>query len=184
SLEDRLAYQRHFPAISWLNSYSLYIDDVSEEMNTTIAKDFTDLTKEAMRLLEQEAELQEIVRLIGVDALSPEDRLILEGAKSIREDFLHQNAFHELDTYASLEKQYKMLAVCLFNYNKAKEALSRGAAFNDIVKMKVREKISRMRYLPESELSIIDRLQDEVTEEFKKLANPGGRNDKGIQQHS
>lgn len=184
SLEDRLAYQRHFPAISWLNSYSLYIDDVSEEMNTTIAKDFTDLTKEAMRLLEQEAELQEIVRLIGVDALSPEDRLILEGAKSIREDFLHQNAFHEVDTYASLEKQYKMLAVCLFNYNKAKEALSRGAAFDDIVKMKVREKISRMRYLLESELSIIDRLQDEVTEEFKKLANPGGRNDKGIQQHS
>jgi len=184
SLEDRLAYQRHFPAISWLNSYSLYIDDVSEEMNTTIAKDFTDLTKEAMRLLEQEAELQEIVRLIGVDALSPEDRLILDGAKSIREDFLHQNAFHEVDTYASLEKQYKMLAVCLFNYNKAKEALSRGAAFNDIVKMKVREKISHMRYLLESELSIIDRLQDEVTEEFKKLANPGARNDKGIQQHS
>jgi len=184
SLEDRLAYQRHFPAISWLNSYSLYIDDVSEEMNTTIAKDFTDLTKEAMRLLEQEAELQEIVRLIGVDALSPEDRLILDGAKSIREDFLHQNAFHEVDTYASLEKQYKMLAVCLFNYNKAKEALSRGAAFDDIVKMKVREKISRMRYLLESELSIIDRLQDEVTEEFKKLANPGARNDKGIQQHS
>jgi V/A-type H+-transporting ATPase subunit A len=173
SLEDRLAYQRHFPAISWLNSYSLYIDDVSEEMNTTIAKDFTDLTKEAMRLLEQEAELQEIVRLIGVDALSPEDRLILDGAKSIREDFLHQNAFHELDTYASLEKQYKMLAVCLFNYNKAKEALSRGAAFDDIVKMKVREKISRMRYLLESELSIIDRLQDEVTEEFKKLVSPG-----------
>lgn len=171
SLEDRLAYQRHFPAISWLNSYSLYIDDVSEELNTVIAKDFTDLSKEAMRLLEQEAELQEIVRLIGVDALSPEDRLILEGARSIREDFLHQNAFHEVDTYASLDKQYKMLAVCLYNYNKAKEALSRGAAFDDIIKMKIREKISRMRYLSESELSSVDQLQDEITKEFQKLLN-------------
>lgn len=171
SLEDRLAYQRHFPAISWLNSYSLYIDDVSEELNTVIAKDFTDLSKEAMRLLEQEAELQEIVRLIGVDALSPEDRLILEGARSIREDFLHQNAFHEVDTYASLNKQYKMLAACLYNYNKAKEALSRGAAFDDIVKMKVREKISRMRYLSESEISGVDKLQDEITKEFQKLLN-------------
>jgi V/A-type H+-transporting ATPase subunit A len=173
SLEDRLAYQRHFPAISWLNSYSLYIDDISEELNTVIAKDFTDLSKEAMRLLEQEAELQEIVRLIGVDALSPEDRLILEGARSIREDFLHQNAFHEVDTYASLDKQYKMLAVCLYNYNKAKEALSQGAAFDDIVKMKIREKISRMSYLSESELSSIDQLQDEITEEFQKLLNIG-----------
>ncbi|GAH36065.1 unnamed protein product, partial [marine sediment metagenome] len=90
SLEDKLAYQRHFPAISWLNSYSLYIDDVSEEINKKVGKDFTDLSKEAMRLLEQEAELQEIVRLIGVDALSPEDKLILEGARSLREDFLHQ----------------------------------------------------------------------------------------------
>lgn len=173
SLEDRLAYQRHFPAISWLNSYSLYIDDVSDELNTVIAKDFTDLSKEAMRLLEQEAELQEIVRLIGVDALSPEDRLILEGARSIREDFLHQNAFHEVDTYASLDKQYKMLAVCLYNYNKAKEALSQGVAFDDIVKMKIREKISRMRYLSESELSSIDQLQDEITKEFQKLLNIG-----------
>jgi V/A-type H+-transporting ATPase subunit A len=169
SLEDRLAYQRHFPAISWLNSYSLYIDDVSEEVDKQIAKDFTDLSKEAMRLLEQEAELQEIVRLIGVDALSPEDRLILEGARSIREDFLHQNAFHEIDTYASLKKQYKMLSVCLFYYTSAKEALARGVIFDDIRKMEVRDKIARMRYLPESEVGNIDKIKDEVAQAFERL---------------
>jgi V/A-type H+-transporting ATPase subunit A len=169
SLEDRLAYQRHFPAISWLNSYSLYIDDVSDELNKKIAKDFTDLSKEAMRLLEQEAELQEIVRLIGVDALSPEDRLILEGARSIREDFLHQNAFHEIDTYASLNKQYNVLSVCLFNYNKSKEALSRGVAFGDIVKMEIRNKIARMKYLPEFDIEKIEKLKEEVMVAFDKL---------------
>jgi len=169
SLEDRLAYQRHFPAISWLNSYSLYIDDVSEDVNKKIAKDFTDLSKEAMRLLEEEAELQEIVRLIGVDALSPEDRLILEGARSIREDFLHQNAFHEIDTYASLKKQYKMLSVCLFYYTQAKEALARGVPFDTISKMAIRDKIARMRYLPESDVDKIDKLKEEVEHAFVRL---------------
>jgi len=169
SLEDRLAYQRHFPAISWLNSYSLYIDDVGEDVNKKIAKDFTDLSKEAMRLLEEEAELQEIVRLIGVDALSPEDRLILEGARSIREDFLHQNAFHEIDTYASLEKQYKMLSVCLFYYTQAKEALARGVAFDVISKMAIRDKIARMRYLPESDVGKIDKIKEEVEHTFERL---------------
>jgi len=169
SLEDKLAYQRHFPAISWLNSYSLYIDDVGGELNKKIAKDFTDLSQEAMRLLEQEAELQEIVRLIGVDALSPEDRLILEGARSIREDFLHQNAFHEIDTHTSLKKQYLMLSACLFNYNKAKDALARGAVFNDIIKMEVREKIARMKYLKESEIDRIDKIKDEIVKDFDRL---------------
>ncbi len=169
SLEDRLAYQRHFPAISWLNSYSLYIDDVGEDVNKKIAKDFTDLSKEAMRLLEEEAELQEIVRLIGVDALSPEDRLILEGARSIREDFLHQNAFHEIDTYASLKKQYKMLSVCLFYYTQAKEALARGVAFDAISEMAIRNKIARMRYLPESDVDKIDKLKEEVEHSFARL---------------
>ncbi len=173
SLEDRLAYQRHFPAISWLNSYSLYTTDIADEVNKQVAKDFTDLSKEAMRLLEQEAELQEIVRLIGVDALSPEDRLILEGARSLREDFLHQNAFHEIDTYASLKKQYKMLSTCLFNYNKAKEALARGVAFVDIVKMEIRDKISRMRYLPEAEIEKIDSLNKEISDAYDRLTKSG-----------
>lgn len=169
SLEDKLAYQRHFPAISWLNSYSLYIDDVADDLNEKTAKGFTDLSREAMKLLEEEAELQEIVRLIGVDALSPEDRLILEGARSIREDFLHQNAFHEIDTYASLKKQHKMLAVCMFNYNKAKEALKRGVAFDDIVKMDIRDKIARMKYLEESGMDRIDGIREELTAEFDRM---------------
>jgi V/A-type H+-transporting ATPase subunit A len=169
SLEDKLAYQRHFPAISWLNSYSLYIDDIADDVNKMTAKDFTELSREAMKLLEQEAELQEIVRLIGVDALSPEDRLILEGARSIREDFLHQNAFHEIDTYASLKKQYKMLSVCMFHYNKAREALKRGVAFDDIVKMDIRNKIARMRYLEESKLDAIDAIKDELTADFDRM---------------
>jgi V/A-type H+-transporting ATPase subunit A len=174
SLEDRLAYQRHFPAISWLNSYSLYKDDIAEQVNKEVAKDFIDLSKEAMRLLEQEAELQEIVRLIGVDALSPEDRLILEGARSIREDFLHQNAFHEVDTYASLEKQYKMLWNCLHYYNGAKEALAQDVAFDDIVDMEVRNEIARMRYLPEEDIGRIDTIRDRIDQAFKSLMKGSG----------
>ncbi len=175
SLEDKLAYQRHFPAISWLNSYSLYTDDLAEDLNRQTSKDFTELSKEAMRLLEQEAELQEIVRLIGVDALSPEDRLILEGARSIREDFLHQNAFHEIDTYASLKKQYKMLLLCMHNYNKAREALKRGVPFDAIIKMEVRDKIARVKYLPESELDKTDQLKNEIDQAFEKLINEMGK---------
>jgi V/A-type H+-transporting ATPase subunit A len=165
SLEDRLAYQRHFPAISWLNSYSLYIDDIAEHVNKEVAKDFIEQSREAMRLLEQEAELQEIVRLIGVDALSPDDRLILEGARSIREDFLHQNAFHEVDTYASLQKQYKMLSTCLKYYYGSKEALARGVQFDDIADMKIREE----------NISKIDTLQEKIEGEFKKLIAGQGK---------
>ncbi len=168
SLEDRLAYQRHFPAISWLNSYSLYIDDVSDDLDS-IASGFTTLSKEAMRILEEEAELQEIVRLIGIDALSPQDRLLLEGARSIREDFLHQNAFHEIDTYTSLLKQYKMLELCLFFYNQAQDALSKGVPFNDIVQMSVREKIARAKYMDEKNLNQIDKIKEEILKDFKEL---------------
>jgi V/A-type H+-transporting ATPase subunit A len=169
SLEDKLAYQRHFPAISWLNSYSLYIDEVADDLNRMTAKDFVELSREAMKLLEQEAELQEIVRLIGVDALSPEDRLILEGARSIREDFLHQNAFHEIDTFASLKKQYNMLAVCMVYYQKSREALKRGVSFDDIVKMDIRDRIARMKYLKESNLKAIDAIKDELTAVFNRM---------------
>jgi V/A-type H+-transporting ATPase subunit A len=182
SLEDRLAYQRHFPAISWLNSYSLYIDEIAERVNKEVAKDFTDLSKEALRLLEQEAELQEIVRLIGVDALSPEDRLILEGARSIREDFLHQNAFHEIDTYASLKKQYYMLSVCLDYYHNAKEALARGVVFSDVASMDIRENIARMKYLPEAEMDKIDKLKDDVKKAFSVLIKGEAQSDEKAEE--
>ncbi|MEO0206753.1 MAG: V-type ATP synthase subunit A, partial [candidate division WOR-3 bacterium] len=170
SLEDRLAYQRHFPAISWLNSYSLYVDEVSDDLDS-VATGFVALSKEAMRLLEEEAELQEIVRLIGIDALSPQDRLLLEGARSIREDFLHQNAFHEIDTYTSLLKQYKMLELCLFFYNQAQDALGKGLPFNEITQMPVRDKIARAKYLDEKDLSQIDGIEEEITRNFKELLN-------------
>ncbi len=170
SLEDRLAYQRHFPAISWLNSYSLYIDELSDDLDS-VAPGFMALSKEAMRILEEEAELQEIVRLIGIDALSPQDRLLLEGARSIREDFLHQNAFHEIDTYTSLLKQYKMLDLCLFYYNQACSALEKGAPFNEIVRMPVREKIARAKYIEEKNLSHIEEIKKEIISNFNELLN-------------
>ncbi|MGB7053893.1 MAG: hypothetical protein WBE28_01070, partial [bacterium] len=159
----------------------LYVDDVAEDVNKKTGKDFIELSREAMKLLEQEAELQEIVRLIGVDALSPDDRLILEGARSLREDFLHQNAFHEIDTYASLKKQYKMLSVCMFNYNKAREALKRGVAFDEIVDMGIRDKIARMKYLEESGMDKIDRIKEELTAEFDRMIR-GDNKDKEIER--
>lgn len=153
SLEDKLAYQRHFPAISWLNSYSLYQQDLVEDLSRKVAPDFVELSKEAMRILEKEAELLEIVRLVGKDTLSPSDRLILEAARIIREDFLHQNAFLEIDTYTSLKKQYEMLKICLYFYEKAKKVLNENKlTIEDIEKLKVRERIAKMKFVKEEEM--------------------------------
>ncbi|HDH63282.1 MAG TPA: V-type ATP synthase subunit A, partial [Firmicutes bacterium] len=125
-LDDTLASRRHFPAINWLTSYSLYTHDLDPYYREKVNEEFPSLREKAMELLEREAELEEIVRLVGIDALSPKDRLVLEGAKSIREDFLHQNAYHEIDTYTSLKKQYLMLKLILFFYDKSVEALQKG----------------------------------------------------------
>ncbi len=174
SLEDRLAYQRHFPAISWLNSYSLYVDDMSDDLDR-VATGYTALSKEAMRILEEEAELQEVVRLIGIDALSPQDRLLLEGARSIREDFLHQNAFNEIDTYTSLLKQYRMLELCMFYYNQACDALANSVSFSEIISMRVREKIARAKYIEEKNLAQIDDIKREIIIAFETLKNRAGK---------
>lgn len=171
SLEDRLAYQRHFPAISWLNSYSLYVDELKDDLDR-VARGFTELAKSAMKLLQEEAELQEIVRLIGVDALSPEDRLILEGARSIREDFLHQNAFHEIDTYTSLEKQFRLLELCLSFYQRAREALRSGVPFDALIGMKIRERIARAKYVKETDPTALDQLMKDIDDEFRSVAGP------------
>jgi V/A-type H+-transporting ATPase subunit A len=125
-LDAGLAYRRHFPAISWLLSYSLYLDRLDEWNNENVAKDWKSLRTDVMRVLQEEAELEEIVRLVGVDALSSAERLTLEAAKSIREDYLHQNAFHEVDTYTSLRKQYRMLKLIMAFYYKGKKALEAG----------------------------------------------------------
>lgn len=162
SLDAKLAYRRHFPAINWLTSYSLYRETVKEYFNQQVAKDFFDLTTEAMRILEKEAELEEIVRLVGAESLSPSDQLLLEIARSIREDFLHQNAFHEVDTYASLKKQYYMLKNILEWYRKASALLNRGVDIKEIKQFDIWEKLARMKYYPESQLSELEKLLEEI----------------------
>ncbi|MBN2465218.1 V-type ATP synthase subunit A [candidate division WOR-3 bacterium] len=151
SLEDRLAFQRHFPAISWLNSYSLYSDVLRESFDRQATPEFMKDAAAAMQLLEKEAELEEIVRLVGKDTLSAQDRLVLEVARSIREDFLHQNAFHEVDTYASLPKQAAMLSAILRFYEISRAALARGVEVGAIEEAAVRDRIARMKYLTEDE---------------------------------
>ena len=152
-LDSALAYKRHFPAINWLTSYSLYLDDVGPWFNGNVAEDWMALRQEMMTLLQEESELEEIVQMVGMAALSPGDRLKMEAARSIREDFLHQNSFHEIDTYTSLEKQHYMMKLVLAFYDEGAEALSRGAQVNDLVKLPVREKIGRYKYTEESNLT-------------------------------
>jgi V/A-type H+-transporting ATPase subunit A len=171
SLEDKLAFQRHFPAISWLRSYSLYTDALEEALARIASPEFVENSRRALALLQKEAELEEIVRLVGKDTLSAEDRLILEAARSLREDFLHQNAFHEIDTYSSLKKQALMLAVVLFFYDQARQALSKQADINTIEKLGVRERIARMKYLSEAELDqAISALRQQIETEMKGLS--------------
>ena len=146
SLDSSLAYKRHFPAINWLTSYSLYIDSMAGWFNDHVHADWMENRGQMMRLLQDEAELQEIVQLVGMDALSAPDRLKLEAARSIREDFLHQNSFHEIDTYTPLEKQYLLMKLVLAYYNEACKALSQGANVEDLVKLAVRERIGRFKY--------------------------------------
>ena len=150
-LSSKLAYARHFPAIDWLQSYSLYLDRLEGWFNENVSPDWSKLVSETMQLLQKESELDEIVRLVGIDALSHKDRLTLETTRSIREDYLHQNAFHEVDTYTSPKKQYMMLRAILANYEKGLEALDADAPFSKIVKLPVRERIGRFKYVPETE---------------------------------
>ncbi|MBO4871971.1 MAG: V-type ATP synthase subunit A [Lachnospiraceae bacterium] len=152
SLDSALAYKRHFPAINWLTSYSLYLDNMETWFNENVYPDWMDCRTRLMRLLQEEAELQEIVQLVGMDALSAPERLKLEAARSIREDFLHQNSFHEIDTYTSLEKQYRMMKLVLAYYDQSCEALSKGADIEALVNMAVREEIGRFKYTPEKEV--------------------------------
>jgi V/A-type H+-transporting ATPase subunit A len=177
ALDASLAYARHFPAINWLTSYSLYSDAVEEFMNKNISGDWKELRAEAMRLLQEEASLQEIVRLVGIDALSIRDRLILEVARSIREDFLHQNAFHEVDTYTSLNKQYRMLKLILMFYEESKKAIDHGVVFSEIENLPVRERIARVKYSDEKDASIFDEVESELKQQLETLMEGGKLND-------
>ena len=164
-LDSSLAYKRHFPAINWLQSYSLYVDRLTKWYEENVSKEFPQLRAEALMLLQEEAELNEIVQLVGVDALSFEDRVKLESAKSIREDYLHQNAFHEVDTYASMNKQYKMLKLILSYYHLAKDAAGKGAPFAQLAGLSVRETIGRFKYVEESK---VDETYEETLAAMKK----------------
>jgi V/A-type H+-transporting ATPase subunit A len=166
-LDDKLANARHFPAINWLLSYSLYHENLDDFLKENIAEEFTDLRKEAMRLLEEEASLLEISRLVGIESLSFEDRLILEVARSIREDFLHQNAFHEIDTYTSLVKQFRILKLILEFYRLGKDRLNEGMDFEKIVKSPVREKISRLKYITEDKLQELEEVEEALKESLQ-----------------
>ena len=169
SLEDRLAYSRHFPAISWLSSYSLYIENIRDYITKNVREDYFDLQAEAMRILEKESELEEIVRLVGIDALSGPDRLILLTAKMLREDFLHQIAFHEVDTYSPIEKQYKMIDTIIYFYNQADNYLKMNVEIKAIENMKVRDKIARMKYIKNEEISSIDKIKEDIDKEFSSM---------------
>lgn len=175
-LSASLAYKRHFPAVDWLTSYSLYADRMSEWYGDHIGDEWMGLRADLMRILQEEAQLDEIVRLVGMDALSPENRLTMETAKSIREDYLHQNAFHEVDTYASLEKQQYMMKIILEFDRLAKEALDKNVDIEDILELPVREKIGRAKYIPETELSKFDELLSEINGNMLALTDEGGEN--------
>ncbi|MGG7130243.1 V-type ATP synthase subunit A [Clostridium perfringens] len=173
-LDAQLAYKRHFPSINWLTSYSLYLEKMGEWMDAHVADDWSALRTEAMALLQEEANLEEIVRLVGMDALSEGDRLKLEVAKSIREDYLQQNAFHENDTYTSLNKQYKMLNLILSFKYEAEKALEAGVYLDKVLKLPVKDRIARSKYISEEEISKMDDILVELKSEMNKLISEGG----------
>jgi V/A-type H+-transporting ATPase subunit A len=176
-LDASLAYQRHFPAINWLTSYSLYSKQLGEYWDGEYGDEWAANQTEAMSLLEDESSLSEIVRLVGVDSLSKEERMTLETAKSIREDFLHQNAFHEIDTYASMDKQFKMLRIILDFHHKGLEALQKGASLKDVFGLPIREEITRMRYTSEDKLEAIDAISKTIASQMASLTLAGGESD-------
>ncbi len=170
ALDSDLADRRHFPAINWLRSYSLYLDRVKEWWEKNVGKEWLKLRNEAMELLQKEEELQEIIRLVGPDALPPIDRVILEGARMIREDFLQQNAYHEVDTYCPYKKQYEMLRIMLKCYHLMREAIEKGIDFEMLKNMKTREAIARMATVPNEEWEEkFKQIEQEMEKEFEDL---------------
>ena len=171
SLDADLAYQRHFPAINWLTSYSLYLDSLGKWFDENVDEDWMKLRGRMMSILSDESKLNEMVQLVGMDALSAPDRLKMEAARSIREDFLHQDAFHEVDTFSSLKKQYMMMELVLAYYDKSIEALDAGATLNNLVSLPVREEIGRFKYTPEKDLKEkFDSVSDELDKEIREAA--------------
>lgn len=170
-LDSSLAYRRHFPAINWLNSYSLYVESLSNWFKEEVNEDWIELRNRSMHILHEESELEEIVKLVGMDALSPSDRLKLEIARSIREDYLHQNAFHEIDTYTSLNKQFMLMKMIIDFYDRSKEVIEK-VPVDDILSLPVKERIGRFKYV--SEESIDDEyelINEQIKLEISQLLN-------------
>lgn len=169
-LDYNLSYRRHFPAINWLISYSLYSDKLVDWYKDNISRDWVRFRSDMMRILQEEAELDEIVRLVGIDALSPIDRVTMEGARSIREDFLQQDAFNEIDTYSTPNKQFRMLKMILSFYYRAQEAVRAGAGIDKIFNIPVREKIGRAKFVPEEDVNrTYDLIEKELAEQMDAL---------------
>ena len=177
-LDSSLAYKRHFPAINWLQSYSLYVDKLENWYRENVAQEFPELRAKTLSLLQEEAELNEIVQLVGVDGLSYEDRLKLEVSKSIREDYLHQNAFHDVDTYSSTNKQYKLLKLILSYFDMAKEAVAKGAPFGKVAELPVRESIGRFKYIEEEKIDAsYEELMETMRNDLQELVSEEERDD-------
>lgn len=174
-LEDRLAYMRHFPAINWLLSYSLYLEHLAEYFSSAVHEDFNRLRTEAMRLLQIEDELAEIARLVGVESLSSQDRLVLEAARSIREDFLHQNAFDAADTYTSIEKQHRLLETIIEFYRRSKELVDQEIELREITSLPVRQEISQAKFIEEDKLGEIEAIAGRIKEQVEKLRSSRGK---------
>ncbi len=170
-LSASLAYRRHFPAIDWIQSYSLYGDSMGDWYKDNVDAEWEENRAKALRILQEEAQLEEIVRLVGMDALSYADRLTMETAKSLREDYLHQDAFHEVDTYASLKKQFMMLKLILECDKYSREALAKDVDLEDILKIGAREMIGRIKYIPESELSKIEQIGKQMRQQLSALSS-------------
>lgn len=168
-LSASLAYKRHFPAIDWMQSYSLYSERLAEWYNENLGSEWNKLRKTCMSILQEEASLEEIVRLVGMDALGAKDRLTMEVAKTIREDYLHQNAFHEVDTFASLEKQLRMLKLIVNFYTLGNDALLKNVDIEDIVEMPVREQIGRAKYIEEKNIGKFDDIEKELKKQIADL---------------
>lgn len=174
SLDAPLAYARHFPAIHWLLSYSLYLDNIDDYLRQHLGDEWIEMRTDSMRLLQEESELQEIVRLVGVDSLSNRERLVLETARSIREDFLLQNAFHDIDTYCSLEKQKLMMRLIMTFHEEALKALEKEADLDKLFALPVRERIARTKYTPEQELGEFDDIMAEIVAQIAGVTAVGG----------
>lgn len=168
-LDASLAHRRHFPAINWLISYSLYLDKLEDWYGEHVSTDWNALRLETMRLLQEESELQEIVRLVGTESLSVKDRFVLETTRSLREDFLHQNAFHEVDTYTSLNKMYRILRLILLFHNEGQLALTKGALFKELCALEVREKVAKAKFLPEAATEDFDQIENEIRQTIQGL---------------